>query len=132
MGVDKKAQVAVEAAIQRELVKWLRNNYPQIEIRYNKNENKKNKIEAIIDKKMGQAVAGTPDLTLFNDWIEITYILELELKKLNGTLQPSQIEWHSKFKPTKNRQAAIAYGLIEAQRIVTEWIKNVTSNGEKT
>ena len=130
MGVDV-AQKRIEDAIQRELVKWLRNGFAYIEIRYNKNENKRDKIQAVLDKKMGQAVAGTPDLTLFLDCLDETNILELELKRLNGTLQLSQVEWHKNFKPTKNRKAAVAYGLIEAQRIVTEWINEVTSNGEK-
>ena len=116
----------IEDAIQRELIKWLKNNYPEVEARYNKIENKANKIQAAIDKKMGAAVAGTPDLTLFTDVADWTYILELELKILDGTLRDSQKKWHKEFKPTKNRQAAIAYGLIEAQKTITNWLNAIT------
>jgi len=112
----------IESAIQREIVKYLRTNYPEIEIRYNKNENKKNKLEAIIDKKMGQAVAGTPDLTLFLNQRHLTHILELELKTLAGKLNPNQVKWHDNFTPTTNRKAAVAYGYDDAKRIIDAWV----------
>lgn len=116
---------SIEASIQRELVKWLKQTYPAIEIKYNKNENKRDKLQAILDKKMGQSIAGTPDLTLTTDFNEWTYILELELKKLKGTLNPAQIAWHLNFKPTKNRVAKIAYGYIEALEAIESWLSSL-------
>lgn len=130
MGLDAKQSVKqkrIEDAIQTELVKWLDNNYPQIEYYYNKAEGIKTKATAMKDKRMGLK-AGRVDMTNYLDARELTYILELELKKIDGDLQPSQKEWHKKFKPTKNRTAAIAYGLIEAQKIIEEWVKKVIDN----
>lgn len=117
-----------EGAIQRELVKWLRLTYPLIEIRYNKNENKANKVQAIVDKKLGQAIAGTPDLTLFCNKRGYTYILELELKTKTGKLSPSQKLWHSKFISTANRKAVIAYGFVEAITAVERWLGEISEN----
>lgn len=119
--------LSVEATIQIELVKWIRNNYPEIEIRYTKNENKVNKVQAAIDKKMGQAIAGTPDLQLLLDNGGYTYILELELKTLAKTsqLNSNQIEWHKNFNETKNRKATWAKGLIAAKEVVTEWVVQI-------
>lgn len=118
----------IETTIQIEFVKWIRNNYPEIEIRYTKNENKVNKVQAAIDKKMGQAVAGTPDLQLLMDVEDLTYILELELKTLAKTskLNPNQVEWHKNFNETKNRKATWAKGLIAAKEKVQKWYENIT------
>jgi hypothetical protein len=119
--------LSVEATIQIELVKWLRNNYPDIEIRYNKNENKVNKVQAAIDKKMGQAVAGTPDLQLLIDKNDITHILELELKTLakSSKLNPNQEKWHNNFNETKNRKATWVKGLIAAKETITNWLNSL-------
>lgn len=115
----------VEATIQRHLVKWLRKEYPTVEVRYNKIENKRNALEGYMDKLLGSAVAGTPDLTLFLDRQEFTYILELELKKKDGTLNDAQKLWHKNFKETKNRKARVAYGFIEAQNVARDWVASL-------
>lgn len=119
---QKKQKNKVEAAIQKELVKWMRQEYPKIDIRYNKGEGDKNLIEAIDDKRMGLAEAGTPDLTLFMDKGEYTYIFELELKRKKGKLNEAQKEWWSEFKPNKNKQGQIAYGLFDAQDKIKNWV----------
>ena len=115
-----------EQAIQRQLVLWLRLQYPTMEIRYNKNENKRDVVQAINDKRMGQAIAGTPDLTLFCNKRGWTYILELELKTKVGTLNPNQKLWHANFFSTQNRKAAISYGFDEAQVAVANWLSSIS------
>jgi len=112
----------VEATIQKELVKWLRKNYPDVVICYNRLENKKNMVEIIDDKRMGAVIKGTPDLTLMLDEKNITYIFYLELKTLKGKLQQSQKEWWDNFKPTLNKKGEIAYGLQEAQKKIKQWL----------
>ena len=74
-----KQRKNVEAAIQRELIKWLHIEHPTIEIIYRKNEGKKSIITAVLDKLMGLA-SGVPDLQLLQNKRGWTYILELELK----------------------------------------------------
>lgn len=117
----------IEMAIQRELIKWLHLTYPQVEIIYRKNEGKKSIITAILDKLAGLA-AGVPDLQLLMNYDGWTYILELELKKLKGSLNDNQEEWWDKFIPTKNRKGAIAYGYIQAQEAVRNWVSGIGEN----
>jgi hypothetical protein len=118
----------VESAIQRELVTWLTNNYPDIEVIYRKNEGLKSAAEGKLDKLMGLQ-AGVPDLQLLlykDDWV---HILELELKKVKGSaLRQSQKDWFANFKPAKNREAIVAKGLIDAQKKITNWRKKVLTN----
>ena len=115
----------IEDAIQKELVKWMRKEYPFLDIRYNKIENKKDIVQAVQDKKMGSAVKGTPDLTLFIHKEDYTYILELELKKKDGDLNQNQIDWWAEFRPNQNRRGEVGYGLIHAQEIVVKWINSI-------
>lgn len=116
----------VEQKIQIELIKWISFHYPEILKVYVKNEGKKNIIAATLDKKMGLC-KGHPDLHLEIDR-DYTYIFKLELKtksaikKKNKGLTDSQVEWWSDFKPTLNKQGVVAYGLIEAQKKIKEWI----------
>lgn len=114
----------VEQTIQIELIKWVRKEYPNIEIYYNKNEGEKNIITAITDKKMGLK-AGRTDLDLYLDKDNITYILHLELKKKDGTLNDAQKLWHKNFKETRNRKAKVAYGFIEAQNVARDWVASL-------
>jgi hypothetical protein len=120
----------IEDAIQKQLVLWIRSLFPEIDLRSNKLENKKNVLEAVNDKRKGQAKAGTPDLTLFCDYNDLTYILELELKTKKGKLNQAQIIWHKDFKSTKNHIARIAYGLDEAKTAILKWVDGV-KNGSK-
>lgn len=115
----------IETTIQKELVKYIRTTYPHIDIRYNKNEGFKDIIGAVIDKKMGQAIAGTPDLTLFIHKQVYTFILELELKKKLGVLNDAQKDWWAEFRPNQNRQGQIAHGYIEAKNIIDKWVVGI-------
>lgn len=123
----------IEGALQKELVKWIRLTYPFIDIRYNKGEGRKTKGEAIQDKKMGLAKAGTPDLTLFIHNDDYTYILELELKaekrrkEKNEGLNDNQVKWWRDFTENKNRKGRIAYNLKEAQEYIRIYFINQKS-----
>jgi hypothetical protein len=115
----------VEATIQQQLVLWLRLQHPSVEIKSNKNEDAGNVVKAMINKRMGRAEAGYPDLTLTYDKGDITYILELELKTKTGKLSDVQKTWHSRFQPTKNRMAKIAWGFEEAQKAIQSWLSTL-------
>lgn len=112
----------IEAAIQREHVKWLRAQ--GLEVVAYKSEGQKSGMTAALDKMSG-VKAGFPDLMIFKKVRSIYHILHQELKTQKGTLNPKQILWHSEFIPTKNRQAVVSYGLHQAQEHVTKWLEDI-------
>ena len=114
-----------EIIIQRELIKWIKQEYPTIEVIWQKNEGKKFQLTAILDKKSG-LISGFPDLTLYKPHKGFTYILHLELKTKIGTLNPNQKLWWSRFLSTKNRKGAIAYGLEEAKTAILNWLRDIS------
>ena len=114
--------VAKESAIQKELVRWLKLQHPDIEILYVKNEGKKNMLTAVEDKRMGLC-AGWPDLTLFLNHNNQTFIFHLELKIIKGKLSTKQKEWWANLERTPNRTGCVAYGFIEAMKVVNDWKK---------
>jgi len=112
----------IESAIQREHCKWLRAQ--GLEVVGYKSEGYKSGITAALDKMSG-VTAGFPDLMIFKQVRSIYHILHQELKTKEGKLNPNQIKWHSEFKPTKNRQAIVSYGLHQAQEHVTKWLEDI-------
>lgn len=116
------ARKYTESAIQREYIIWMAKVYPFVRVNYNKGEGKKTMLEATLDKKMGLR-PGRPDLDLQQDINNLTYILELELKTMNGKLHESQKRYHAYFKPTHNKQLKVAQGLLHAQEITKEWVQ---------
>jgi hypothetical protein len=138
----------IESTQQKQLILWIKKELPEITIKSNKLENKKivvpiikgyeaicKKIQITLDKwhivkiaedkRMGAPEAGTPDLTLTLDYKEFTYILELELKTLKGRLNDNQVDWWAKFRPTKNRKGKTAYGFLDAQKIINNWVDSI-------
>ncbi len=115
----------VERAIQQQLVLWIKLQYPAVEIKSNKNEDAGSVVKAMINKRMGRAEAGYPDLTLTCDKAGWTYILELELKTLKGKLSDVQKIWWANFKPTNNRVGRVAYGFEMAQESVKTWLSSL-------
>lgn len=118
----------IEAAIQKQLILWINQEHPLIRYKANKNEDAGSVVKALENIRMGRAEAGYPDLTLEIDKFGWTWILELELKTKKGKLNDAQKDWHSKFISTANRKAAIAYGYIEAQTAVTNWLRDISEN----
>lgn len=113
-----------EMVIQRELIKWLQITHPEIEYIFRKNEGFKDIITAQLDKLAGLS-AGVPDLQLLIIHANITYILELELKKKKGILSMNQKAWHGKFVATSNRSLVTAYGFIDAKEKITNWLQSL-------
>lgn len=116
----------IEAAIQRELFKWWRNDiaplYPDVKFIAVQNENSR------FDTSMG-VDNGHPDIYLLAPW----GILYLELKKLKGRLSEDQKEWNSWFDEyiQKSIQSeltggyatrAVAYGFVQAKEIIVAWL----------
>ena len=115
----------VEDAIQKEIVKWIRKEYPEVDLRMNNLDGNKNMIQAMQDKRRGQAIKGTPDLTLFIHKEDYTHILELELKTKKGSLNTNQEEWWSEFRPNQNRVGEVGYGLADTQEKIQKWINSI-------
>ena len=113
-----------EMSIQREVIKLCK--LLNIEVIWQKNEGKKSKLTATLDKKSG-LVSGFPDLTLYKPHKGFTYILHLELKTKTGALNPNQKLWWSRFISTKNRKGAIAYGLEEAKTAISKWLSDISA-----
>lgn len=118
-----------ESLIQRELILWLKQTYPEVEYIFRKNEGMKSQQTATLDKKMGLR-AGVPDLQLLLNKNDKTYILELEIKIIKGILSTNQKKWHAEFVETSNRIAKVGYGFIECKQLITNWHNNLTTQGE--
>lgn len=116
----------IEDKIQEQLVLWIKQEYPDVAVDYNKNEGKKTKATAMRDKRMGQR-AGRPDLQLSKKVRTIKHYLQLELKKMKGKMLPSQIEYHAEFVPAANDKITTGYGLLHCQQIVREWVESITA-----
>lgn len=112
----------IESAIQRQLVIWLHKQ--GLEVVGYKSEGNKSGLTGRLDKLSG-VTAGYPDLTIFKQIRSITHLLHLELKTKEGKLNKNQIKWHSEFIPSGNRKLATAYGLLEAQEIITNWLQSL-------
>lgn len=115
----------IEIAGQRELLKYIKLTYPQLEVVWVRNEGDKALISAVLDEMSG-LVAGFPDLIIFATIGEWTHLLHLELKKIKGTLSGSQKDWHADFIPTTNRTLATAYGYLHAREIVDAWVARIS------
>lgn len=101
-----------ETAIQRHLVRWLRERYPHVGVVATLNENNRHCMD------MGCEV-GITDLILRwgKDEDNVEHIFYLELKVKKGKLNPDQIEWANNWRRRSNTYYAVAYGFSDAKRI---------------
>lgn len=106
-----------ENAIQRHLIHWLKDDYPEIRVLAIRNEDMRHRPDEI--------EKGHPDLQLELNHNGTTHILKLELKSLKGKINPgAQTKWHENFTPTINCEADIAFGFDKAQERIRQWISN--------
>jgi len=101
----------VEAAIQRALIKWLRDNYKGITIHATLNEDSRHQVAMGID-------VGIPDLQISWTISDIEYIFYHELKTSTGKLSKSQKYWAEKYKKSRsasNNFYAVSYGFEQAR-----------------
>lgn len=107
----------IEAAIQKSLVAWIKTTYPDTDFVITENERKNfNQLTAQL---------GIPDLIIFKPLNNITHILFLEIKKINGKLSKSEINWRDNiYKPCSNTQYFTGYGYLECQNKIKEFLDN--------
>ena len=115
-----------EAAIQRELVRYLARTQFSFEIKVaaSQNENSRHAVNQGMDK-------GEPDLRLAVRVDDTAHFFFLELKTLTGTLIPSQIEWNADFDEnyaSSNWSRDVAYGLVEAKEKINNWLLTLSDN----
>lgn len=107
-----------EASIQRNLVKWIKETYPNVKVIAAQNENSRHATEQGTD-------VGLPDLILMWRVDDILEVFFLELKTKKGRLQPSQKEWAADYAKrfiSENTHYDVAYGFSEAKKKIAEVI----------
>lgn len=103
----------VEAAIQRELVRWIKETFPHVRMQATLNENSRNQMDMGCEK-------GIPDLLLFLTVGDVCHVIFFELKRMKGRLSEDQKEWR---KPAgTNTHYGLGYGLIESKEVLTKII----------
>lgn len=109
----------VESVIQAAVIHKVKTDWPHLMITATANERSYKETRQIGSK-------GITDLILFHP---NGHVLWCELKKLKGTLLPSQIEWNTdfdlRFAPTPNYTRAVAYGYNQAIEIIARWLANI-------
>lgn len=111
----------VEAAIQKEVLRWVKEQYPDVIITATANERSYKEVDQI-------GCLGIQDILIFKVMNGVMHIYFLELKSKKGRLLKSQIDFNilfdSKF-ACDNAKRDVAYGLIEAKEKVMAWINSI-------
>jgi hypothetical protein len=115
----------IEASIQRHLVAWIKETYPQAKCIATLNENNRHCMDMGCDE-------GITDLLIMERRTDgLLWMLFLELKKKKGKLSESEIKWakdyHINF-ASKNTVYAVAYGFSAAKEIIEQFF-HLTSEG---
>jgi len=105
----------VEDAIQREYILWLKREFPQARVTATRNEDSRYRGDEL--------ELGVTDLIIRWKKGEIRQLFYLELKRLKGTLSPSEKKWAAEFEPCENESYAVAYGLEEAKEVTKLTLK---------
>lgn len=104
----------IEDAIQRELIRWLRAEYPHLKITATRNEENRNRVDEI--------EIGMPDLLIRWPRGDVMHLLYFEIKTKKGRLSKEQKEWAA-FHRLSNEHYGIGYGLIQCKDVLRELLK---------
>lgn len=109
----------IEDAIQRALVKWIREECPSIHIIATRNEDSRKFVGMGVD-------VGVTDLILMKKRDDILQVLFLEMKTKRGKLSESQKEWktgkYDLLLNSNNTQYDVAYGFENAKEKILDWL----------
>ncbi len=110
----------VESAIQKAVIRWVKDNYPDVIITATANERSYRETDQI-------GSLGIPDLILFT---LDERVLFLELKRKSGSLLPSQAAWNEAFDLRRSTQfrRAVAYGFAEARAAISSFLTPAPTN----
>jgi hypothetical protein len=96
----------IEDAIQKELIRWLRETYPNVRVTATRNESNYRRTDEI--------EVGMPDLLIRQPRGEIMHIIYFEIKTMKGKLSPAQIKWAQQPR-ADNEHYGNGFGLIQCK-----------------
>lgn len=96
----------VEDAIQKELIRWLKKEYPFCKVTATRNESNRYRTDEI--------EVGMPDLLIRFPVGEVMHLLYFEIKTMKGRLSPAQIKW-AKQPRLSNEHYGHGFGLVECK-----------------
>lgn len=102
----------IEDAIQRDLLRWIKRNYPHIKAFATRNEDSRKRSEEI--------EVGIPDIIIRWEEGGIRHFFYLEIKRLKGKLSNSQKEWVKENPCLPNERYAVGYGLEECKQKIID------------
>jgi len=100
----------IEDAIQKELIRWIRETYPEAKVIATRNEENRRRPHEIEN--------GMPDLLIRWKRDNIRHFLYFEVKTKKGRLSPDQKEWAA-LPRLSNEHYGIGYGLIQCKEVIT-------------
>lgn len=118
MATKYRSSRRIEATIQKEAVRKIREKYPFLLIHATLNELARNHVDMGID-------VGIPDLLLMGRNDNLLHVFFLEIKTKTGKMRDTQIEWADKYAMTlcaTNTCYGVAYGYLELLELVDKWV----------
>jgi|DEB0MinimDraft_3_1074331.scaffolds.fasta_scaffold81741_2 hypothetical protein len=97
----------VEDAIQKELIRWIKETYPHVMVFATRNEDSY--------KRSDEIEAGLPDIIIRWPHGDTRYFLYFEVKTKAGRLSASQKKWAEKDR-CANELYAVGYGLEDCKK----------------
>lgn len=113
-----KAKKRVEDSIQRHLVAWMKEEYPNVKVIATLNEDSRTRVDMGCD-------IGITDLILMRRDGEMLAVFFLELKTKTGRLSESQKDWAADYADafaSVNTHYDVAYGFSDAKEKVKSWL----------
>lgn len=101
----------IEDAIQKELICWLRQEYPTAKVTATRNESNYRRTDEI--------EVGMPDLLIRQPRGEVMHLIYFEIKTKKGRLSPTQISW-SQQPRLSNEHYGCGFGLVECKANLTQ------------
>lgn len=105
-----------EDAIQRELIRWIREAYPMVKVTATRNEENRYRTDEI--------EVGMPDLLVRVGKGDVMHLIYFEIKTLKGAVSPAQLAWASAPR-LSNEHYGIGYGLIECKQEIAKLVSGL-------
>lgn len=100
----------IEDAIQKELICWLRQEYPTAKVTATRNESNYRRTDEI--------EVGMPDLLIRQPRGEVMHIIYFEIKTMKGKLSPAQKTWAA-LPRLSNEHYGHGFGLGECKSVLS-------------
>lgn len=109
-----KSSSKIEDAIQRDLIHWIKENYPAIKVFATRNEDSY--------KRSNEIEAGLPDLILRWQAGKTRHFLYFEIKTIKGKLHDAQKKWAAEPR-CDNEHYLVGYGLKECRDLISRFFQ---------